>query len=289
MPLARHGDVLRAVQAQTYRAARERGAERGDRREAMRLNFLAAEAAAHAKRLHRDPVARHAEHVRDDLLRLGRVLRAAFDEDLALGVDVRERRVRLEVEVLLAADLGNAFEDVRRGGERGLGVASTDRARDALERFRLDRLGHGDDRGQRLVLHAHRGRAEACRVIRLGEHPRERVPVEHRLAREERLVVLDPGVVEARHVGGGEHAHDAGHAEGVSRVDGHQRVRVLGLHGPRSEHAVTARGDVVGVHRGSRYVQGSALVRDARADDGIGGACGELAHAGTSASSAVVR
>ena len=70
------------------RPAGQGGAERGDRREPVRLHLLAAEAAAHPQALHGDAVAGDAEHVRDDLLGLGRVLGAGLDEDLAALVDI---------------------------------------------------------------------------------------------------------------------------------------------------------------------------------------------------------
>ena len=54
---------------------------------------------------------------------------------------------------------------------------------------------------------------EPRRLRRLAEHPDERVAVEHGLGREQRLVVLDARVVDAGHVVGGEHPHDAGHFE----------------------------------------------------------------------------
>ena len=113
VPLAGHGHVLGAVEPQPHRPTGERRAERGDRGEAVRLHLLAAERAAHAQALHGDLVAVHAEHVGDDLLRLGRVLRAALHEHLAALVDLRQRAVRLEVEVLLAGELELALEDVR--------------------------------------------------------------------------------------------------------------------------------------------------------------------------------
>ena len=53
------------------------------------------------------------EHVGDDLLGLRRVLGAGLDEDLAALVDVGQRGVRLQVEVLLAAELELAGEPVR--------------------------------------------------------------------------------------------------------------------------------------------------------------------------------
>ena len=64
------------------------------------------------------------QHVRDDLLRLARMLRGGLHEVLPLGVEVRERRVGFEVEVLLTAELGHALEHERGGGQRGRGVSA---------------------------------------------------------------------------------------------------------------------------------------------------------------------
>ena len=108
--------------------AGERRAERGDRREAVRLHLLAAEAAAHPQALHGDLVARHAQHVGDDLLRLARVLRAGLDEDLPVLVDEGERRVRLQVEVLLPGELELALEDVGTRVPLRLRLAAAHRA-----------------------------------------------------------------------------------------------------------------------------------------------------------------
>ena len=68
----------------------------------VRLHLLAAEPAAHPQALHGDLVAAQPEHVGDDLLGLRRVLGAALHEDLPALVDVGQRAVGLEVEVLLA-------------------------------------------------------------------------------------------------------------------------------------------------------------------------------------------
>ena len=113
VPLAGHRDVLRAGQPEPDRATGQGRAERGDRGEAVRLHLLAAEAAAHPQALHGDVVAAPAEDVRHDLLGLGRVLGAALHEHLAGLVDVRQRGMRLQVEVLLAGHLDLALEDVR--------------------------------------------------------------------------------------------------------------------------------------------------------------------------------
>ena len=140
VPLAGHRDVLGAVQPQQHRPAGDRGAERGDRGEAVRLHLLAAETAAHPQALHGDLVAGQAQHVRDDLLGLRRVLGAGLHEHLPGLVDRRQRGVGLQVEVLLAAELELAAEPCARAGPPGLGVAAAQR-RAALVALRRDRLG----------------------------------------------------------------------------------------------------------------------------------------------------
>ena len=111
--------------------------------------------------LHDHLVARQAEHARDDLLHLGRVLRrrvrpARSPSSSRLG----QRGLRLEVEVLLPADVQLALEAC--GASRSaasasprcmpLGVGEEAAGGDGV----LDR----EDRRQRLVLDLHRGRGE---------------------------------------------------------------------------------------------------------------------------------
>ena len=138
VPLAGHGDVLGAVEPQADRASGERRAQRRDRGQPVRLEFLAAEPSAHPQALHGDLVGRQAEHVRDDVLGLGRVLGAGLDEDLAVLVDQRQRGVGLQVEVLLPAELELAGERVRGARQPGGGVAAADRPLRALEALRRD-------------------------------------------------------------------------------------------------------------------------------------------------------
>ncbi len=132
VPLAGHGDVLRAVEPQADRVPGERGPERGDGGQPVRLELLAAEAAAHAQALHGDVVRGQAQHVRHDVLGLGRVLGAGLDEDLAALVDQGQRGLGLQVEVLLPADLEFAAEPVRGRLQSGGRVAAADRARVTL-------------------------------------------------------------------------------------------------------------------------------------------------------------
>ena len=198
--LAGHRHVVGAAQAQPHRPAGEDGPQRGDGREAVGLHLLAAEAAAHPQALHGDVVAVEAEHVRHDLLRLARVLRAALHEHLAALVDEGERGVGLEVEVLLARHLRDAAEDVGRTRQARLDVTARDDGPAALEVLGVDRLGQRHDRGERLVVDLDRGRADARGLEGVPQHPADGVPDEHHDVGEQRLVVLHAGVVGAGHV-----------------------------------------------------------------------------------------
>ena len=206
VPLAGHGEVVGAVEAHPDRPSGEHRPECGNRREAVRLHLLAAEAAAHPQALRGDVVALHAEHVRHDLLGLGRVLGAALHEHLAALVDQGQRGVGLEVEVLLPGHLGDALEDVGRGGQRGVDLPALDHRVGSLEALGLDRLGQRDHRRQRLVVDDDGLGTEPGGLEGLPQHPAHGVPDEHHDLGEERLVVLDAGVVDPRHVLGGEHA-----------------------------------------------------------------------------------
>ena len=224
-----------------------------------------------------------AEHVRDDLLGLRRVLRAALDEDLAVLVDVRQRAVGLEVEVLLAGELELAAEHVGGSGEAVLDVAALHRA--AAPPWKLSAAIaslDGDERRQRLVLDLDRGRAEPGGLQRLAEHPADRVAEVHDLGREQRLVVLDAGVVDAGHVVGGEHPDDPGHVERRSTSSRVTRAWACGdLHGVGVQAVVGPADQVVGVERRAGDVQralswGSPLRRPGSRGVRTGRSCGHL-------------
>jgi hypothetical protein len=72
-----------------------------------------------------------AKHFGNDRLNLGGILRRGVDDDLAFLPGIGERGLRLEIELLLAADVERATEAMGRGGECGIRVAGGDAARDA--------------------------------------------------------------------------------------------------------------------------------------------------------------
>ncbi len=192
VPLAGHRDVLGAVEPQQDRPAGERRAQRRDGGEAVRLHLLAAEPAAHPQALHGDVVAGQAQHVRDDLLGLRRVLGAGLDEDLPVLVDQGQRGVGLQVEVLLPAELELAGERVRgrrrarrrrRRGRRCAGVPWKLSASMASVSVRATAAARTRPRWRRRPA----GRRPA--VSPSTQH--DGVAVEHHLAGEQRFVVLD--------------------------------------------------------------------------------------------------
>lgn len=283
VPLARHRHVLVAGETQPDRAAGEDRTEGGDRREPVRLHLLAAEAATHPQTLDGDVVAVEPEDVRHDLLGLARVLGAALDEDLPRLVDEGEGGMGLEVEVLLPGEVQLAAEDVLGPGQGRLDVAALHLRLAALEALRRDRLTHGDQRGEGLVVHLHGDGAEPGRLERLAEDPAHGVPVEHHLVGEQRLVVLDARVVDARHVGRREHPDHAGHGERRPDVQaGDPGVRVERLDGVGVQDVLRADHEVVGVERLTGDVEEGTLVRKGLADNGARGSLGQCTHAPTS-------
>ena len=199
MPLSGHRHVEGPVEAEPHRAPGHRGADRRDGGEAVRLHLLAAETAAHPQALDGHLVRRTAEDVGDDVLGLGRVLGARVDEDLPRLVDQGDGAVRLEVEVLLPFIVVSP-EDVCRPGHRRCGVAAGHHRAGALEALGGDGLprrssvpGASRSRPRRPPRRSRAASSES-------PVPAHRVAAEHDLGGEERLVVLDAGVVDARDV-----------------------------------------------------------------------------------------
>ncbi len=246
------------------------------------MHLLAAEPAAHAQALHGDFGGAPAEHVRDDLLRLGGVLGARLHEDLPALVDERERAVGLQVELLLPGELELAAEHVRRLAQRGVDVAANHPRLCPLEAVGGDRLGDLDVGRQRLGLDDDGGGAEPGGLERLAEHPADRMTEEHDLlGREQRLVVLDARVVDPAlgHVGRGQHPDDTRHRQCRLDVDRDDPgVRVRRLHGIGVQHVLRAIDQVIGVERLAGHVQDRRLVRDRDPDRRALGPRGELTH-----------
>ena len=201
MSLARERHVELARQAHANRPSCLEGTQGGDARPRVGLDLLAAEGAAHSKTLDRDGVTRQPEDARDDVLRLGRMLGGGVHGHAAGLVNPGDAGLRFQVEVLLAADRDLALDAQRARLDDG------DVAARQVEKVReiavgVDGLLDREDRGKRLVRRRHPGGAPLCGVERVGQDPRNRLPVKHDLARKQRLVVaIRAAVAFARHVG----------------------------------------------------------------------------------------
>ena len=191
--------------------------------------------------------------------------------------------------MLLAGELELAAEHVRGSGELRLDVPALHRRPATLEAVGRDRLAQPDEGRQRLVVDLHGEGAQAGGLERLPEHPAHGVPVEHHLAREERLVGLHAGVVDAGNVVGGEDPHDAGDVErGCGAQSRDLGVRVGCLHRVRVEDAAGAPDEVVGVEGVPRDVQLGRLVRNRLSHNSIRRSAGHRGHAVTSGDGRVV-
>jgi hypothetical protein len=103
------------------------------------------------------------------------------------------------------------------------------------------------------------------------------------LGREQRLVVLDAGIVDARNVVGGQHPDHPGHlVRGLHVELGDLALRDEDLHRIGMQAVLGARDKIVGVERASGDVECRGLVRDGVADlvgvrPGVG-SLGEVTH-----------
>src|ERR1051325_1421104 len=104
MTLAGERHIELARQAHAHRTTGLPRAECGDSGPGIGLDFLAAKGAAHPDALDGHVLPGQAEHARDDLLRLRRMLRRRLGNDAARLVDPCDGGLRLQVEVLLPAD-----------------------------------------------------------------------------------------------------------------------------------------------------------------------------------------
>ena len=186
MALAGEDEVVVAVEAHLAGPAGDARGERRERRPLRRLAFLAAEAAAHAADLAGDIGIRQAEHARDDVLDLGRVLRRGIDVHRPVLARDGERDLAFEIEMLLAADAKRALEPVRCGRDRRLRVAAAEgvvrqhrfAARERVLDVTLGALALDLDGGKP------RGAARGVAGVR--HDGKERLAVEARLRRRQR-------------------------------------------------------------------------------------------------------
>jgi hypothetical protein len=108
-------------------------------------------------------VPRQAKHARDDLLRFRRMLRRRVHRHAAGFVEPGDRGVRLEIEVLLAAD-GELAVETERALLDGRHVAARQAQRVGQKAAGLDRLRDAENGRTRFVGGDHAARA-APRVL----------------------------------------------------------------------------------------------------------------------------
>jgi hypothetical protein len=104
MPLAGHHHVFVAVEAALGRTARHMGRQSREAGPLRGLALLATEGSAHAAALHRHARGRQMEHVRHEMLHLGRMLRRAMQHHAALLLRHGEAHLAFKVEMFLATD-----------------------------------------------------------------------------------------------------------------------------------------------------------------------------------------
>ena len=123
MPLAGQHEIIIAV---IDRLGRPTGDMRRQRRQDGRkiaLAFLATKGPAHAARLDSHGMVRQAEAVSHLVLDLGRVLRRTMQRHVPIFARDGERRLPLEIEMLLPANLDTAGQHILRAGKRRIRTA----------------------------------------------------------------------------------------------------------------------------------------------------------------------
>jgi hypothetical protein len=209
MALAGQRHVQLARQPNAHGPPRLPCTERRDRGPRVGLHFLAAERTAHPETFDGDLVPRQSQHARHDFLRFGWMLGGRVHRDAAGFVQPGDRRLRLEIEMLLATDDEFAFEAERAPLDHRH-VAAGEAQRVGQKAAGVDRLLDAENRRKRFVGGDDAVRAALRVVQRVGEHPRDRLAMKHDLAREQRFVVAARSAVAfACHIGRGERGDDA--------------------------------------------------------------------------------
>lgn len=235
MTLAGHRHVLVAPQHKLDRTPQPIGRQRGQRGEARRLTFLAAKAAAEPAHIDFHQMHCKPQHTRDRCLGCARALRGAVDQDSAVVFGDRQRGLRLQIELLLTAHDGPAFDD--QGAIRPSAVRIA--ACKGLGRLEECTLGLGCQRvelcRQRVELEAECRDAGPCLLRVIGDHQRQGLSriAELRGCHQRFIVHGDPDLVLPEDILRGEHG-----------VHLRQRQRRGGIDG--ADAAVGERGRATG-------------------------------------------
>ena len=224
MPAAGDAHVVVVGVDESRRTLRLQRDDRRDRRRMRGLAFLAAERPAHPLGDHRDLIDVQPEEMRDHMLHLGRILRRRVNGERVEFTRHGDRRLRLEVEVILPAVDPNAFDDVLGFGERALGVAAVDVADRPDEVAALLRFVDREDRLELLDVELDRLLRRLDRVAILRRDDRHRLADERDLVLGQKDLVGDDRAEEvAVEIAVGEERDDP--VDRDTRADRHNRLR----------------------------------------------------------------
>ena len=267
--LAGHHHVVVAVQPDLHRAAGDVRGEGGEAGPLCRLRLLAAERPAHPPAFAHHRRVGRAEHAGDEVLHLGGVLGRGVDPHLVVLAGHRERRLSLEIEMLLAADAHGSGETAGGGGDRGGRLPAPELVRGQHLAAPSEAIVHGDARRARLDLDAGASRGPAGRIAGGRDDREHHLSVKEDLACGEDRVVAEgrAAVVRAGNVRGGEdrdHPRRGAHRVEVHRPDRTARRRP-GVPGGDVERAGRLW-QVVDIGRGPLHMARGAVMGEGEAD-----------------------
>src|SRR5688572_13034293 len=234
MTCACDGQVERARQPDAHGPPRFPRAERGDGRVRIGLDLFTAERAPHTETLDGYLIATQAEHTRDDLLRLRRMLRRGMNRDESRLIYPRDGSLRFKIEMFLAANPNFSMDTNEARINRGH-VAVNNPKLFGQETVRVDRFLDCENGRQRLEFCCHAGCAALRSVERFSKNPRDGLVIEQHFCRKQRLVVsIGTAVSLTRDICLGEHRHHARLFERARRVElADNRVRMRRAYRPR--------------------------------------------------------
>ncbi len=206
------------------------------------------------------------------MLHLGWILRGGVDGELIVLARYRDRRLRLEVEVILPAVHPDALDHVVGLGEATLQVAAPDVAYGTDEVVALLRFVDREDRLERLDVDFDRRLRRLDRLARLRRDDDDRLTDEHDdVLGEEDFVLQDRPEDVVREVVMREERNDAGDAAGGGRIDRADASMRDRRPVEVDDHLAAQRRHVIDVDRLAGNVTACGIVRDV-ASDGCHGA-----------------
>ena len=205
-----------------------------------------------------------AERLGDDVLRLGRPLRGRMDDHLTVLAGNGQRCLGLEVEVLLPEAVKHAGEPVRRGGDRGGGIAPGDPPRRPEKPAEVDRPVDRKDRLGDLDVEINEPAGLVEGSLRFGgDHHHRLADVEHLAVGENRFVLKDrakrPG---PRQIGRRHQVDDTRHPPRCREPDAADPPTGNGARHEADHHLVGPPRQVVDVGGRAGDVAHGGVVRD---------------------------